>query len=76
LNKYESPNILRNLSKILSKQSNEDKSNLEQKLSPDQNLKKFQNLKFQYTKLNNKKTIFQIKYSLKNSAATKDFKMS
>ena len=45
-------------------------------LAPIKISKKFQNLKFQYTKLNNKKTIFQIKYRHKNSAATKEFKMS
>jgi hypothetical protein len=45
-------------------------------LAPIKISKKFQNLKFQYIKLNNKKIILKIKYSLKNSAATKEFKMS
>ena len=35
-------------------------------LAPIKISKKFQNLKFQYTKLNNKKTIFQIKLKQKN----------
>ena len=45
-------------------------------LAPIKISKKFQNLKFQYTKLNNKRIIFLTKYSHKNSAATKEFKMS